>query len=225
MVEAGANEVPDEKLLEAFDLAHQEIRKLCQAQEELRAQAGKPKWLDSSLTEELENEHGHAMWTRIQEDGLREAAAVVDEIVDQLAPPLTMEATDEDVLRGFQARQSLHLILEQRLVACEGPVWEQFEPSCARSPTPSRTRRSCAPPSGRSSSTGSSTASSFRSQSGRPPSTETRRRSATDSRSSSYEGRRRDLQRTSSARRSPSTSGARTAAAPRRSARSSATSA
>src|SRR5262245_41510478 len=42
MVEAGANEVPDEKLLEAFDLAHQEIRKLCEAQEELRAQAGKP---------------------------------------------------------------------------------------------------------------------------------------------------------------------------------------
>ena len=36
MVEAGANEVPDEKLLEAFELAHQEIRKLCEAQEELR---------------------------------------------------------------------------------------------------------------------------------------------------------------------------------------------
>ena len=39
-----------------------------------------------------------------------------------------MEATDDDVLRGFQARQSLHLILErQRQVACEGPVREQFE--------------------------------------------------------------------------------------------------
>ena len=128
MVEAGANEVPDEKLLEAFELAHQEIRKLCEAQEELRAQAGKPKWLDPSVTEELEREHGHTMWTRIQEDGLREAAAIVDDIVSQIAPPLTMEATDEDVLRGFQARQSLHLILErQRQVACEGPVREQFE--------------------------------------------------------------------------------------------------
>ena len=128
MIEAGANEVPDEKLLEAFDLAHQEIRKLCEAQEELRAQAGKPKWLDPSVTEELEGEHGHTIWTRIQEDGLREAAAIVDDIVSQIAPPLTMEATDEDVLRGFQARQSLHLILErQRQVACEGPVREQFE--------------------------------------------------------------------------------------------------
>ncbi|HEU5009996.1 MAG TPA: polyribonucleotide nucleotidyltransferase, partial [Gaiellaceae bacterium] len=128
MVEAGANEVPDEKLLEAFDLAHQEIRKLCEAQEELRAQAGKPKWLDPSVTEELEREQGHAIWTRIQEHGLREASAVVEEIVEQIAPPLSMEATDEDVLRGFQARQSLHLILEkQRLVACEGPVREQFE--------------------------------------------------------------------------------------------------
>ncbi len=128
MVEAGANEVPDEKLLEAFELAHQEIRKLCEAQEDLRAQAGKPKWLDPSVTEELEGEHGHTIWTRIQEDGLREAAAIVDDIVSQIAPPLTMEATDEDVLRGFQARQSLHLILErQRQVACEGPVREQFE--------------------------------------------------------------------------------------------------
>ena len=128
MVEAGANEVPDEKLLEAFELAHQEIRKLCEAQEELRAQAGKPKWLDPSVTEELEREHGHTMWTRIQEHGLREAAAAVEEIVEQIAPPLSMEATDEDVLRGFQARQSLHLILErQRQVACEGPVREQFE--------------------------------------------------------------------------------------------------
>ena len=37
MVEAGANEVPEETLLEALELAHGEIRKLCEAQEELRA--------------------------------------------------------------------------------------------------------------------------------------------------------------------------------------------
>ena len=37
MVEAGANQVPEETLLEALDLAQQEIVKLCEAQEELRA--------------------------------------------------------------------------------------------------------------------------------------------------------------------------------------------
>src|SRR3954466_3049729 len=46
MVEAGADEVPEDVLLEALELAHGEIRKLCEAQEDLRRQAGKAKWLD-----------------------------------------------------------------------------------------------------------------------------------------------------------------------------------
>ena len=36
MVECGADEVPEETLLAAFELAHEEIRKLCEVQEELR---------------------------------------------------------------------------------------------------------------------------------------------------------------------------------------------
>ena len=73
MIEAGASEVSEDILLEAFELAHQEIRKLCEAQEDLRRQAGKAKWLDLDLTAELESSHGHAVWERIQQDGLREA--------------------------------------------------------------------------------------------------------------------------------------------------------
>lgn len=44
MVEAGANEVSEEDLLEALQIAHDEIRKLCDVQDELREKAGKPKW-------------------------------------------------------------------------------------------------------------------------------------------------------------------------------------
>src|SRR6187431_1876476 len=40
MVEAGADEVPEDTLLEALDLAQVEIRKLCEVQEELRDKAG-----------------------------------------------------------------------------------------------------------------------------------------------------------------------------------------
>ena len=58
MVEAGADEIPEDKLLEALELAHEEIKKLCEAQEELARQVGKPKWLDASLTEELKGSHG-----------------------------------------------------------------------------------------------------------------------------------------------------------------------
>ena len=41
MVEAGADQVPEAKLLEALELAHREIVRICEAQEELRARAGK----------------------------------------------------------------------------------------------------------------------------------------------------------------------------------------
>src|SRR5918912_1735573 len=59
MVEAGANQVPEDKLLEALEIAHAEIVKLCEAQEQLRERAGKAKWLDLALNEELTRDHGH----------------------------------------------------------------------------------------------------------------------------------------------------------------------
>ncbi len=43
MVEAGANEVPEERLLDAFDLAQQEIRRLIAIQRDLSARAARPK--------------------------------------------------------------------------------------------------------------------------------------------------------------------------------------
>src|SRR6201999_99885 len=43
MVEAGANEVPEAEILDALDIAHSEIKKLCAAQRELAEKAGKPK--------------------------------------------------------------------------------------------------------------------------------------------------------------------------------------
>ena len=44
MVEAGADEVSEDDLLEALQIAHDEIKKLCDVQDELRKLAGKPKW-------------------------------------------------------------------------------------------------------------------------------------------------------------------------------------
>ena len=43
MVEAGANEITEAEILDALDIAHQAIKELCQAQHDLRAQAGKEK--------------------------------------------------------------------------------------------------------------------------------------------------------------------------------------
>src|ERR671934_250009 len=128
MVEAGADEIPEETILEAFELAHAEIRKICDAQEELRRQIGKEKWLDRHLTEELEREHGPRFAERIASEGLREAGTVVEELVSELCPPLSMESTEDDIRREIQVRSSLAMILErQRLDAVVAPVREQFE--------------------------------------------------------------------------------------------------
>jgi polyribonucleotide nucleotidyltransferase len=127
MVEAGADEVPESLLLEALDLAHGEIKRLCEAQEELRNEAGKAKWLDTDLSAEIESSHGHAIWERIQRDGLAASGAIVDELGSELAPAISMDSTESDIQRQIQVRMSLNMLLEkQRLAAVEGPVREQF---------------------------------------------------------------------------------------------------
>jgi polyribonucleotide nucleotidyltransferase len=128
MIEAGAEEVPEEQLLEAFELAHAEIVKLCEAQEELRRQVGKAKWLDPELTTELESQHGDRFRERIQAEGLREAGAVVEELMSELCPELQMDSTEEDIVRQIQVRSSLDAILERlRLEAVVDQVRAQFE--------------------------------------------------------------------------------------------------
>src|SRR5205823_5275555 len=127
MVEAGGDQIPEDTILEALELAQGEIAKLCEAQEDLARQSGKPKWLDLDLFGDIERDHGHTIWERIQSVGLREASGAVDELLGELAPPLSMDSTDEDITRQLQARSALFALLEkQRTVAVEGPVREQF---------------------------------------------------------------------------------------------------
>ena len=67
MVEAGANEIPEAEILDALDIAHGEIRKLCELQRELAAKAGKEKivveapQLDEGLLEQIKSSHGAAL--------------------------------------------------------------------------------------------------------------------------------------------------------------------
>jgi polyribonucleotide nucleotidyltransferase len=128
MVEAGAKQVHEDKLLEALEIAHREIVKLCDAQLELRSKKGKPKWLDPAVTERLESAYGHQIWERIQQVGLREAAAIVEEIVEKEVGAPSLDANEEKVFGELQVRMSLAQILEkQRSVAVETVVREKFE--------------------------------------------------------------------------------------------------
>ncbi len=127
MVEAGGDQIPEDAILEALDLAHSEIRKICDALEDLRAQVGKPKWIDVDLTAELDAAHGSAVAAAIAEHGLREAATAVDELVEESSPEISMASTEDDMTKRGQVRAGFASILEKaRLAAVEGPVREQF---------------------------------------------------------------------------------------------------
>src|SRR5881227_1251982 len=67
MVEAGANEIPEAEILDALDIAHGEIKKLCQIQRELAEKAGKEKLqvevprVHAELYEQIKATHGAAL--------------------------------------------------------------------------------------------------------------------------------------------------------------------
>jgi polyribonucleotide nucleotidyltransferase len=94
MVEAGANEITETELLDALDIAHEEIKRLCAAQRELAERHGKPKQeiepfsVDEGLYEQIRSSHGQA---------LDEATQVEDKLARQDAT----KAVEEDVLEKY----------------------------------------------------------------------------------------------------------------------------
>jgi len=91
MVEAGANEIPEAEILDALDIAHSEIKKLCAAQHELREKAGKEKMaveipsVDEGLFNAVQESHGSALdeATQIFDklERQRQSTRVMDEAV------------------------------------------------------------------------------------------------------------------------------------------------
>src|SRR5262245_23968884 len=94
MVEAGANEIPEAEILDALDIAHAEIRKICAAQRELAEKAGKEKLvieapvIDDDLLREIADSHGAAL----------DAAT---EVQDKLDRQDATKAVEESVLEKY----------------------------------------------------------------------------------------------------------------------------
>src|SRR3954469_10424254 len=94
MVEAGAREITEGELLDALDIAHEEIKRLCAAQRELAERHGQPKTeiepivVDEGLYEEIRSSHGRQ---------LDEATQVEDKLARQDAT----KAVEEDVLQKY----------------------------------------------------------------------------------------------------------------------------
>jgi len=101
MVEAGAREVDETVVLDAFEAAHNEIRRLCALQLELRAEAGKPKLevtftpkFTEELVTELMGQHGDALKAAMQTLGKHERYAALKALKTQILGAIAPEDTE-----------------------------------------------------------------------------------------------------------------------------------
>ncbi len=107
MVEAGANEIPEAEILDALDIAHENIKKLCAAQRELAEKAGKPKTeveipqVHAELYEQIKGSHGAAL----------DAATQVE---DKLERQDATKAVEEQILEHYSGDPESETYAEYR---------------------------------------------------------------------------------------------------------------
>src|SRR5919109_3032029 len=110
MVEAGASEATEAEILDALDIAHQEIRRLCAAQRELAERYGKqkiemePPHVDEELFEQIRASHGGELDRATQ-------------IEDKLERQDATKAVEEAVLAQYSGDESADDFAERRAAA------------------------------------------------------------------------------------------------------------
>jgi polyribonucleotide nucleotidyltransferase len=123
MVEAGANEIPEAEILDALDIAHAEIKKLCAMQRDLAAKVGKEKKVfetisvDEKLLEEIRSSHGKALddATQVEDKLERQDAtkAVEAEIIEQYGPSAPEGASEDQLVAAKQKRAAAQMAFDK----------------------------------------------------------------------------------------------------------------
>jgi polyribonucleotide nucleotidyltransferase len=123
MVEAGANEIPEAEILDALDIAHAEIKKVCALQRDLAAKVGKAKKVfetiavDPSLLEQIRGSHGGALdaATQVEDKLERQDAtkAVEAAILAQHAPAAPEGASEEELASARTRRAAVQLAFDK----------------------------------------------------------------------------------------------------------------
>src|SRR5262245_53358820 len=108
MVEAGANEIPEAEILDALDIAHAEIKRLCELQRDLAAKVGKEKKAivtiedDPAILDAVRASHGEKLdaATQVEDKLERQDAtkAVEAEILEQHGPAAPEGASEDQAL-------------------------------------------------------------------------------------------------------------------------------
>jgi len=143
MVEAGANEIPEAEILDALDIAHEEIRKLCALQRELAEKAGKEKLavevpqVHPDLYEQIKASHGAALdaATQVEEKLERQDAckAVEEQVLTQYSGDPDAETFAEYRANAQRAFDKLEKTLIRERIAVhkkrpDGRTSEEIRP-------------------------------------------------------------------------------------------------
>ena len=101
MIEAGANEVPDEVMLQAIKTAHEEIKKICDFISEIKKEIGKPKFeyksfeVDPEIYEFIETNFKEEMKEKIQEQDKETRDNNLNELTNKIQESYTEKFREE----------------------------------------------------------------------------------------------------------------------------------
>jgi polyribonucleotide nucleotidyltransferase len=122
MVEAGANEIPEAEILDALDIAHAEIKKLCALQRDLAAKVGKEKKVfeaiavDPAVLDAIRASHGAQLdeATQVEDKLQRQEAtkAVEAAILERHAPPAPDGASESELTHAKESRAAVQLAFD-----------------------------------------------------------------------------------------------------------------
>ena len=107
MIEAGADEIPDDIMLKAIKEAHVEIKKICEFILEIKKEIGKEKFeyksfeVDKEIYEEIENNFKDRMYKDIQE-------------VDKTVRDNNVETITEEILKYFEEKLDDEVLEEKK---------------------------------------------------------------------------------------------------------------
>ena len=123
MVEAGANEIPEAEILDALDIAHSAIKKLCALQRDLAAKVGKEKKVfdpikvDPAVLDAVRASHGAALdaATQVEDKLERQDAtkAVETAILEQHAPAAGDGASESEFAHAKERRAAVQLAFDK----------------------------------------------------------------------------------------------------------------
>ncbi len=122
MIEAGANEIPEDIMLEAIKTAHKEIQKICAFISGIRAEIGKPKFeyksfeVDHDLFDKIAQKYEERMYNDVQEIDKTVRDANVDKIKEEVMEYLTQELGEEEVESRKQEIGEILYKLEKKCV-------------------------------------------------------------------------------------------------------------